>query len=316
MENAKINIVFRGINHMNIIAPKLSLGDTIGIICPSHVPDPARHKRSIAVLTSLGFKVKLGENVYKDTYGYTASAEERAADFNTMIADKDIKMVLFGGGEGAAEILSLLDYNAIKQNPKLLCSYSDGTSIVNAVYAQTGLVTYYGCMPGAFNDLRHYDWQQFLQHFVSGYESSAFVSDSDWKTINSGKCEGKLIGGYLPLMGQLQGNKYFSFNKNEKYILFLEDFEKFSVVGAVATYLAFIEQSPIIQNVEGVIFGHYSDNPPEILMQCLERFAKRNNIPAVYTDDFGHGTKHAIFPIGVRARLDADTHTLEFLDYQ
>lgn len=270
-------------------------------------------RRSIAVLSSLGFRVKLGENVYKDTYGYAASAEERAADLNAMVSDGDVKMVLFGGGEGAAELLPLIDYAAIKQNPKLFCSYSDGTSIVNTIHSQTGLVTYYGCMPGAFNDLRYYDWQQFLQHFVSGHESGKFVSDSDWITINAGQCEGKLIGGYLPLMGKLQGNRHFSFDENGKYILFLEDFERFSVVGAVATYLAFIEQSWMMQNITGVIFGHYSDTPPDTLFRCFERFAKRNNIPAVYTDDFGHGTKHAIFPIGVSARLDADAHLLEFL---
>ena len=299
---------------MSIMAPKLLFGDTIGIICPSHVPDPARHKRSIAVLQSLGFRVKLGENVYKDTYGYTASAEERADDFNSMVTDKDIKMLLFGGGEGAAEILPLIDYDAIKQHPKLFSSYSDGTSILNVIHTQTGLVTYYGCMPGAFNDLRYYDWQQFLQHFVTDHESSVFNSDSKWKIINGGKCEGKLLGGYLPLMGQLQGNQHFSFDRNEKYILFLEDYEKFSVVGAVASYLAFVEQSPIMQNVVGVIFGHYSANPPDVLFECFERFVKRNNLPAVYTDDFGHGTKHAIFPIGMNAKLDVDAQTLEFVD--
>jgi muramoyltetrapeptide carboxypeptidase len=296
-------------------APKLRAGDTIGIVCPSHVADPARHKRSIAVLVSLGFKVKVGENAYKDTYGYAASAEERAADFNAMVADKNVKLVLFSGGEGAAEILPLIDYEAIKCNPKLFCSYSDGTSIVNAIHAQTNLVTYYGCMPGAFNDLRYYDLNQFLQHFVEGNESHLFASDSEWKIIKGGVCEGILIGGYLPLVGQLQGNKYFKYDKNNKYILFIEDYEKFSVVGAIGSYLAFIEQSEIMRNIEGLIFGHYSENPPDVLFQCLERFAKRNDIPMVYTDDFGHGTKHAVFPIGVNARLEADAHSLEFLDY-
>ena len=116
------------------------------------------------------------------------------------------------------------------------------------------------------------------------------------------------------MVGMLQGNKYFSYDKSKKYILFLEDYEKFSVVGAVTTYLAFIEQSAIIQNISGLIFGHYSDNPPKILFQCIERFVVRNNIPVVYTDDFGHGTKHAILPIGVNATLNADAQTLEFLN--
>jgi muramoyltetrapeptide carboxypeptidase len=293
---------------------RLHIGDTIGIVCPSHVADPARLRRSASVLASLGFKVKIGENVYKDTFGYCASAEERAADFNAMVSDEAIKMILFGGGEGAAELLPLIDYSAIKCNPKLICCYSDGTSILNAVHAQTGLVTYYGCMPGAFYDLRYYDRNQFYQHFVTGNRSSAFASDSEWRIINGGICEGTLIGGYLPLVGMLQGNKYFGYDKGKKIILFLEDYEKFSVVGAIASHLAFIEQSEFMRNVSGVIFGHYSDEPPETLFGVFERFAKRNDIPAVYTDDFGHGTKHAILPIGVSAKLDADAQTLIFLE--
>jgi muramoyltetrapeptide carboxypeptidase LdcA involved in peptidoglycan recycling len=33
----------------------------------------------------------------------------------------------------------------------------------------------------------------------------------------------------------------------------------------------------------------------------------------VYTDDFGHGTRHAILPIGMEAQLDADGQSMVFL---
>ena len=98
---------------MKTFAPKLLIGDAIGIICPSHVPDPARHKRSIAVLKSLGFEVKLGENVYKDTYGYTASAEERTADFNAMVADDTVKIPIGSNVKfnADARTLEFMDYH-------------------------------------------------------------------------------------------------------------------------------------------------------------------------------------------------------------
>jgi muramoyltetrapeptide carboxypeptidase len=76
--------------------------------------------------------------------------------------------------------------------------------------------------------------------------------------------------------------------------------------------LAFIEQNVFINNVAGFIFGHYSVNAPEELLNLLARFGERHNIPVVYTDDFGHGTKHAILPIGISATLDADAQTLKF----
>jgi muramoyltetrapeptide carboxypeptidase len=107
-------------------------------------------------------------------------------------------------------------------------------------------------------------------------------------------------------------NEHFKYDANKKYLLFLEDHEKFSNVGAVSTYLGFIGQSIFMRNVVGLIFGHYSVTVPDDLLYCLERFGNKHNIPVVYTDDFGHGTRHAIFPIGVNASLDSDKQTLTF----
>jgi len=67
-----------------------------------------------------------------------------------------------------------------------------------------------------------------------------------------------------------------------------------------------------MRNVTGLIFGHYCVNVPDDLLRCLERFGENHNIPVVYTDDFGHGAKHAIFPIGVDAKLDAGKQDLNF----
>jgi muramoyltetrapeptide carboxypeptidase len=296
-----------------MLAQKLKFGDTIGIVCPSHIFLPERYERNIYVIERLGFNVKLGANVALDSYGYAASAEERAADLNAMATDETVKMVLFGGGVSAAEILPLIDYENIRKNPKIFSSYSDGTSILNAIHAQTGIVTYYGQGAGEFTDLRHYDWEQFSANFIEGNSTTNFVSDGKWKTLNGGSCEGTLIGGYTSIMGLLFGNKHFKYDTNRKYLLFLEDHERFSGVGAVATYLAFIEQSEFMRQVTGLIFGHYSANVPDTLLALLQRFGARNNIPVVYTDDFGHGTKHAILPIGVSAALNADAQTLTFL---
>jgi len=296
-----------------MIAKRLSKGDTIGIICPSHVFDEKRYAPGIATIERLGFKVKLGANVSKDTYGFVASAEERASDLNAMVSDDDVKMVLFGGGESAVEVLPLIDYENIRRHPKLFSNYSDGTSILNMIHAQTGLVTYYGYGASQFFDLRYYDYMQFCSHFVEGYSSEQFFSNSTWLTMRGGNCEGTLIGGYSLLFGLLLSNRNFKFDEDKKYLLFLEDHEIFSNVGTVNTCLSFIEQSTFFNNVTGLIFGHYAENLPDDLLHCLQRFGIRNKIPVVYTDDFGHeNTRHAIFPIGIKATLDADKQTLIF----
>jgi len=285
----------------------------IGIVCPSHIASRERHHQSISVLESLGYEVKLGDNVYKDTYGYLASEHERADDFDNMILDDSVDMILFGGGEGGNELLPYLNYKNMIKHPKLICSFSDGTTILNSIYAMTGLTTYYGQGPGMFNDLRYYDYTQFRSHFIDK-NISEFTHNSEWKTLYSGKAAGKLIGGYTRNFAMILGNsKYFKYDKYAKYILFLEDHKDFSGVAEVSSYISHIEQSDFIDNVTGLIFGHYSENVPIDLLNRLTRFGEKYNVPVIYTDDFGHGVNHAIFPIGVNAELDSANHKLRFI---
>ena len=294
-------------------AKRLPLDGTIGVFCPSHVAIPERYATQVAGIERMGFKVKLSENFYKDTWGYAACAQERANDFNALIADDSIDAILFNGGNGAAEILPFIDYDNIRRNPKRIGSYSDGTSILNAIQAQTGLIVYYGTAPGSFDDLRHYDYTQFCAHFVEGYGAKSFEHNSEWETLHGGQCEGILIGGYTTLFALMIPNKYVRL-KEQEYILFLESHEKYGKIGMTAEELAFIEQTQFMGNVKGLVFGHYSVEKPQDLFHCLERFGKRHNIPVVYTDDYGHGTRHGILPIGTNAIFNADKQSLIFLD--
>jgi muramoyltetrapeptide carboxypeptidase len=294
-------------------ANRLPQNGTIGIFCASHVANPEKYAVQIAGIERMGFKVKLGENFYKDTWGYAASAQERADDLNSLISDKSVHAILFNGGNSAAEILPHIDCESIRRNPKRIGSYSDGTSILNAIHAQTGLVVYYGTAPGSFADLRHYDYLQFCNHFVEGGCADEFEANSRRITLHGGQCEGVLIGGYTTLFAQILSSKFFVADKQE-YILFLEAHEKYSTVGLTAGELAFIEQTPFMDKVKGLIFGHYSVQAPQDLLRCLERFGERHNIPVIYTDDFGHGTRHGILPIGVTAKLDAGKQQIGFCD--
>ena len=214
--------------------------------------------------------------------------------------------------ESMQPLIELIDYDNIVRHPKLFSSYSDGTSILNTIYAKTGLTTYYGLGAGEFRNLMHYDYTQFVNTFVAGNASENLSGNGGWKTICSGVCEGLLIGGYTMNFAWLVGGDYFRYDPKEKYILFIEDHEKFSGVVAVSAYLSHIEQSPFISNVSGLVFGHYSDNVPEDLLNRLKRFGDKYDVPVVYTDDFGHYTKHSILPIGVKASLDADKQVLKF----
>lgn len=295
-----------------MLAEKLRDGDAIGIICPSHIAGED-YKQIVKGIEQLGYRARLGANIYKNTHGYLASEQERADDLNDMVNDSEVRLILFGGGWGANEILPLIDYDNITRHPKLFSSYSDGTSILNAIYAKTGLFTYYGLGAGEFRDLKHYDYMQFSKHFIHGNKAESLCGNGEWRTLRTGACEGILTGGYTMNFTWLLGGEYIRFDAGRKYILFIEDYEKFSEVAAVSAYLSHIEQSPFIHSVGGLFFGHYSNDVPDNLFSRLTRFGEKHNIPVVYTDDFGHYTRHSILPIGALARLDAGAQKLQFL---
>lgn len=289
----------------------LKCGDTIGIISPSWVANQNDYEKYAKGIERLGFQVKFGRNLFKDTCKYIASVAERVDDLNEMIYDPNVKMVFFGGGYGSVDLLPYIDYSRIKGTPKLFLSYSDGTSILNAIYAKTGITTYYGQTPGLFDNISEYDKKQFVSHLVEG-TAADYIRNSDWYTITEGCCEGILVGGYLLNFVLGLGNRFFPYQTDGNYILFIEELDKFQSVQGVSMFLTCIGQSRLMEQVTGLLFGHYSDNISPLLFEVLERFGKKYSIPVAYCDDFGHGTNHAIFPIGRRAILDTKNKTLLF----
>lgn len=296
-----------------MIAPCLKPNGTVGICTPSHVAKYEEYQATIKAIRSRGFQVFEADNLYKATYGYLATPEERAADFNQLIRNPEVELVLFGGGEGSNELLPYIDFESIKQNPKRICSFSDGTTILDAVYAKTGLETYYGQAPYLFDDFQDYDYENFQKHLVQG-DAKVHIPNSEWKAQTIGTAEGILIGGYARNFAMLLGNRYFPINHDEKYLLFIEDHKMFGGVDYVSAMLSHIEQTDFIDCVTGLIFGHYAERSYPELLNRLKRFGERYHIPVVYCDDFGHGTNHAILPIGRRAQLDTGAGILRYLN--
>lgn len=289
----------------------LKYGDTIGIICPSYVADKNDYEKYKRGIEKLGFKVKFGKNIYRDTDRYTASVKERVNDLNDMVYDETVKLIFFDGGCGSVDLIPYIDYRQIRENPKLFLSYSDGTSILNAVYAQTGITTYYGQTPILFDNVSEYDRKQFVSHLIDGNVTD-YNSNSDWHMITEGCCRGSLVGGYLLNFALALGNRFFPYQMDKNYILFIEELDQFRDIEHVSMFLTCIGQSRLMEQVTGLLFGHYSDDVSLLLFEVLERFGKKYSIPVAYCDDFGHGSNHAIFPIGRKAVLDTTNKTLLF----
>ena len=116
----------------------LKVGDTIAISSPAGaVWEDAQIDKFVSILENLGFKVKRGQTL-KEKYGYFAGTDEfRASEINKFFLDKNVNAIFcMKGGWGCARILDKLNYEAIKNNPKVIMGFSDITSLLIAINAK------------------------------------------------------------------------------------------------------------------------------------------------------------------------------------
>ena len=297
----------------NLIKPKrLKPGDTIGIVAPCLAATPEKNEAGLEGLEQLGFLIKRAPNLYSDTNGYAGSIEERAADFNAMLADPSVNAIMFGGGEVSNELLPYIDYELLRKNPKVVCSYSDATTLLNALQSMSGVVTFYGISPRSFANVSLYNWMNFEGRLIRPH--LIHRKSDQWRMITPGSCEGTLIGGYLENYAALQGLPWYHIDHSEPHLLFIEDHEMFSPPAMVSKWFSNLEHRGVFESVTGLIFGHYSKKDVPEIDQILERIGKKYKIPVVHCEDFGHGTYQSVFPIGVRARMDAAGDDFAFLE--
>ncbi len=198
-----------------IVPNRLNIGDTIGVCAPSNPiinENIEELKRAKEIVESKGFKVKFSKNIYSNSNKYSASAKEKADDLNSLFGDDEVKMIWFAkGGSNSNTIFEYLDYELIKNNPKIICGYSDLTSITNIIYEKTGLVTFNGTnFKTIATDETDFSFMEALNRFVKGSKEIGKTSFG-YKTINPGQAEGELIGGNLNLFHGLIKRKIQSF---------------------------------------------------------------------------------------------------------
>ena len=214
-----------------MIKPKrLSPGDTIGVISPAS-PSENRSEvfRAKEYIEAMGYKVVIGKNVNK-TRGITAASEEdRLDDIHEMFRRDDVDAVFVTqGGYGCAQLLRNLDFDLIKEHPKILTGFSDITALHLAINKVCDMVTFHAPGMARFNDeeLTEYTKESFFRNLSSPEPPGEIkkASPKKWLVrINGGTCEAPVIGGNLTLICASLGTPWEIDTKGK--ILFFEDVE-------------------------------------------------------------------------------------------
>ncbi|MFP4410540.1 S66 peptidase family protein [Coleofasciculus sp.] len=305
-------------NPLTLLKPRrLNPGDTVGLISPAGLVDQKTVDEFTPVLSQLGLKTKLGTHLF-DQYGYLAGQDaDRAADVNAMFANSSVQAVLaMAGGWGCNRILPLLDYELIRQNPKIIIGYSDVTSLLLAIYTHSNLITFHGPLGTS-------TWNWFsIQHLQRILFDGAAMTlqnllSTPVETITNGKARGRLVGGNLSLVAAMVGSDYLPDWQNS--ILFVEDIRE--EVYRIDRLLTQLKLAGILDQVAGFIFAQCTNcpageaNEPSLtLRQVLADHIKPLGIPAWYGSMIGHIQDKFTVPIGGMVEIDAERGTIRLLE--
>ncbi len=311
------------------ILPKaLPPGGTIGVAAPASGMRASELAKAGETLQHMGYKVVYGRHLLRRNGYLSATDEERADDFMTLAQRDDIDCLMcVRGGYGTMRILPLLDFDAIRNHPKIIIGYSDITALLNAITERTGLVTFHGPVASSrFSDYTQRYFKEVLQtpHAVQvkeipPYERATALEVHAPQTLvrlGEGTATGELVGGNLSMVVSLLGTPYEIDTKGK--MLFLEEVtEEPYRIDRMLTQLWLAGK---LQASAGIALGRLKDcearsNSPFRdlnlrLRDVLKLRVSSIGIPAVYGLPIGHVKDKLTVPIGIRATLNADT--LEF----
>ncbi|MBP6796485.1 MAG: LD-carboxypeptidase [Luteimonas sp.] len=309
-----------------VLPMPLRKGDTVALVSPSSATDEALGLQlAREVMEALGFRVKTGEH-YASRRGHLAGTDAaRAGDLNAMFADDEVRgIVCVRGGSGAARLLPLLDYEAIRRHPKVLLGYSDITALHNAILSQAGLVTFHG--PIGAGSWNRFNVDQFRRLFfdreLMTYRNVVDAGDelvprkNRTTTITGGKARGELVGGNLTVLTALAGSPYLPDFSGK--ILFLEDVSEAPY--RVDRMFSTLKLMGALDRIAGFIFGECTDCDPGegygslTLDQIFDDHIRPLGIPAYRGAMIGHIRQQFIVPVGGRVELDADAGAFRMLE--
>jgi muramoyltetrapeptide carboxypeptidase len=328
--------------------PRAKPGDAVAVVSPSFGAVgawPHRAERGRAYLESLGLEVRMMPHARRADSWISASAEERAEDLHEAFADDSVTVVLCSiGGNHSNQVLPYLDYEVVRDHPKIFHAYSDVTVLAWAFARHAGLRSFYGppLVLGMAEYPRVLDYSdRWLRAAWFGGESLDFVpaeqwteefldfdtqqdlerprklrDNEGWVTLREGVARGPLIGGCLEtICWHLKGSSEWL--DLSGCILFVETSEEAPSPETVDAYLTDLERLHVFEDISGLLVGRPAYYKPEdvpVLWDVFVRRSEASGVPILANLDLGHTDPLLTIPMGAEAHLDAGNRTLRVVE--
>jgi muramoyltetrapeptide carboxypeptidase len=293
---------------------RLRHGDVVRLVSPASTPDRESVNRTVRHLSGLGLEVELGAHVF-DRLGFLAGRDEdRLADINDALTDPHVRAVITTrGGKGAYRIAAHLDFDAARNDPKLIVGFSEITFIQLALLRALGLCSLHGAA---------WDDATFGSESATSFHTAAFSLDpvviqsrpeeTTSALTTTGSVTGRLIGGNQDAVAISAG---WALPPLHGAILLLEAFNL--RLGHIDRQLTMLANAGHLDGLVGVAVGQYTDCGTDPTTQgdwseldVLRDQLSRLGVPILGGLPIGHGDRPQAVPIGATATLDADVGTL------
>lgn len=338
---------------------RLRPGDSVAIVSLSSGilgEDWAIHKLHIArerLERDYGLRVCVMPNALRGVDYLYRHPEARAEDWMEAFARPEIRGIFSAiGGDDTIRLLPYIDFDVIRQNPKVFTGFSDTTSN-HFMLRKAGLISYYGASVmtnfaeyGAINPYTAaairdtlFDPQPTLPILSAPYwhddedERILWCEENQHRAFpyhpeeigyellqGSGAVEGELLGGCVDVFIELLGTSLWPERGEWKdKLLFMETSEEDMSCDTLCWILRNLAAQGIFDEISGLLVGkpaRRSKYEPykEVFRKVVGLEAGHGELPILYNVNIGHANPIAVLPMGVRARLDADQKTLTLLE--
>ncbi len=282
----------------------------VTVVAPAS-PGSCSQKEAIETFFSkLGLKVRFAPHTFDAHRFLAGSDDDRAADLNWALTDKDSDVVVaLRGGYGSPRLLDKLDYSAIKKANKTFFGFSDNTALQLALYKKCQMISFTGfnadCATKKVGPLLLSSLKDALNHKP--------LKIKDLTCVSSGKATGRVLGGTLTLLTGLMGTPYMPDLK--KSLLVVEEVHESPY--RIDRMLNQLRLGGHLSQLSGVILSACADCTAKdaadgTVTEVFDEYFKPLGIPVVTNFPYGHLPDRIVFPLGQKACLNADEGTLEF----
>ena len=277
--------------------------------------------------------------------------QARAEDLMEALLDPTIKAIISNiGGDESIRTLPFIDFEIIKNNPKIFLGFSD-TTVTHFCFYKAGVTSFYstsiltgfaennGMHPYQIADIQQTlfssksvgevkpnkdGWTSEMLNWADPKNQNItrkMEASSGWRWLQgTGKVQGKLLGGCVEVIEILKGTEIWVNPEDwRNTIMFLETSEEKMPPSSLLHILRNYAATDVFKHINGLLLARPYDNVywkeyDEMLLKVIREEEGLDELPIITGMDFGHTCPIFTLPYGINAAIDCKKQTFSIVE--